>query len=124
MIAADTSSLVAFLSGEKGADVDQLDRALEQKQVVLPPAVVTEILSDASLSKEVTDLLTQIPTLDIKEGYWIRAGQARARVLSKGHKARIADALIAQSCLDHQVPLISRGKDFRHFAKLCALKLL
>ena len=124
MIAVDTSSLVAFLCGKRGADVDQLDRALELKQVALPPAVVIEILSDASLRREVTDLITQIPTLDIKEGYWIRAGHTRARVLAKGCKARIADALIAQSCLDHQVPLISRDKDFRHFVKVCSLKLL
>ncbi len=124
MTAADTSTLVAYLSGEKGADVDELDRALEQKQLVLPPVVVTEILSDAKLRKEVTELITQIPTLEIREGYWVRAGQTRAKVLLKGHKARIADALIAQFCLDHQVPLISRDKDFRHFAKICSLKLL
>jgi len=29
----------------------------------------------------------------------------------------LADTLIAQICIDHDVPLITRDKDFRHFAK-------
>jgi predicted nucleic acid-binding protein len=35
----------------------------------------------------------------------------------------LGDALIAQSCIDHDVPLITRDTDFRHFAKHCGLKL-
>jgi predicted nucleic acid-binding protein len=37
--------------------------------------------------------------------------------------ARLLDALIAQSCIDHDVMLIARDDDFRHFAKHCGLKL-
>jgi predicted nucleic acid-binding protein len=36
----------------------------------------------------------------------------------------IAAALIAQSCLDQSVPLVTRDKDFRHFAKSAGLPLL
>jgi predicted nucleic acid-binding protein len=36
---------------------------------------------------------------------------------------RLADTLIAQSCIDHHVPLITRDVDFRHFAKLGMLVL-
>jgi hypothetical protein len=46
MIAADTSTWIAFLEGEKGEDVDLLDRALEDRQVLMPPVVLTELLSD------------------------------------------------------------------------------
>jgi predicted nucleic acid-binding protein len=35
----------------------------------------------------------------------------------------LADALIAQSCIDHEISLIARDGDFRHFAKHCGLKL-
>jgi len=36
----------------------------------------------------------------------------------------LADTLIAQSCIDYRVPLITRDSDFRHFAKYCGLILL
>jgi len=61
---------------------------------------------------------------EINEGYWARAGQLRAHVISEGHKSKIADALIAQICLDHDVPLITHDADFRHFAAVSALRLL
>jgi predicted nucleic acid-binding protein len=37
-------------------------------------------------------------------------------VLAKRHKARLGDALIAQSCIDHGIPLLTRDRDFRNFA--------
>ncbi len=60
--------------------------------------------------------LLEIPVLELKPGFWERAGRLRARVIAAGHKARLADSLIAQSCLDHGVPLVTRNRDFRHFA--------
>jgi len=57
-------------------------------------------------------------------GYWERGGLLRSGILSKGRKARVADALIAQSCLDASVPLVTRDTDFRHFAQLAGLLLL
>jgi hypothetical protein len=45
-------------------------------------------------------------------------------LLSQGFKARLGDTLIAQSCLDHDTPLLTRDIDFRHFARLAGLKLL
>jgi len=45
-------------------------------------------------------------------------------VIARGRKARLADALIAQSCLDHEVPLITRDADFRNFSRVRDLQLL
>ena len=113
MIAADTSSLVAYFEGVSGADVDAIDRAARDNQLVLPPVVLTEILSDPGLPKNVRAAIAALPTLDVTPGYWERAGLLRASVLRRGRKARIADALIAQSCVDHGLALITRDKDFR-----------
>lgn len=123
MIAVDTSSLVAYLRGDRGEDVEAVDQAFETRQLVLPPMVVTEMLSDSKLSPSVIDLILQMPTLPILDGYWERAGRTRSKILSKGHKARIADALIAQICIDNNTPLLTRDKDFRHFHSICGLKL-
>lgn len=124
MIAVDTSSLIAFLGGSAGADVELIDVALARRQAVLPPVVLTEVLSDPGLDDEVRASLHDLPILEIVDGFWQRAGALRAAVLKTGRKARIADALIAQSCLDHQVPLITRDRDFRHFARLARLDLI
>lgn len=123
MIAADTSSLAAMLKGEAGDDVDKLVMAIAAGELVLPPVVVTEILSDPSAAPVVETYIADIATLEIRDGYWLRAGQIRRALHKSGFKARIADALIAQSCIDHDVALLTRDRDFRHFAKHCGLKL-
>jgi hypothetical protein len=48
----------------------------------------------------------------------------RAKVLSKRRKARLGDALIAQTCVDRGIPLLTRDKDFRAFAEAARLNLV
>jgi predicted nucleic acid-binding protein len=124
MIAADTSSLIAFLQGDEGDDTDLIQSALDHQQLALPPVVLTELLSDPALPRPVRTLLAGLPLLDIEPGFWERAGVLRASVLKQKKKARVADALIAQSCLDQSTPLVSRDRDFRHFAAAAGLPLL
>lgn len=123
MIATDTSSWSAFFEGKRGADVDALEQALEHGNVVLPPVVLSELLSSPSLTDHAAKLFVSVPLLELGTGYWERAGRLRAKVLGKGLRARLADTLIAQSCIDHKVPLITRDDDFRHFARLGGLRL-
>jgi len=123
MIAADTSSWIAFLEGSSGEDVQRLDRALEDRQVVMVPVVLTEILSDASLPAHVVKTISDLPLLEVASGYWQRAGALRAKVLAARRKARLGDALIAQSCIDQGIPLITRDRDFRAFAAAANLNL-
>jgi len=124
VIAADTSTWIAFLEGTSGDDVDLLGHALQQRQVVMVPAVLTELLSDPGLPSSAARLLSEIPLIGIESGYWERAGRLRARVLAKQRKARLGDALIAQSCIDHGVLLITRDRDFRVFAETANLNLV
>jgi predicted nucleic acid-binding protein len=123
MIAVDTSSLVAFLNGERGEDVARVDEALESGQVVLPPVVVTEILSLPRLDRRVSGLIRELPVLEPGVGYWERAATTRASVLRRRLRARLADTLICQSCLDHRVALITRDADFVNFARHAGLSL-
>jgi predicted nucleic acid-binding protein len=124
VIAADTSSWIAFLEGSSGDDVQLLDRALEDRQVVMVPVVLTELLSDASLPSHVVKTISDLPLLEVAPGYWHRAGALRAKVLATGRKARLGDALIAQSCIDQRIPLITRDRDFRAFAVAAKLNLV
>jgi len=122
--AADTSSWIAFLEGSTGEDVRLLDRALEDRQIVMVPVVLKELLSDASLPSNVVKAISDLPLLEVTSGYWRRAGALRAKVLAKRRKARLGDALIAQSCIDQSIPLITRDRDFRAFAMAAKLNLV
>lgn len=124
MIAADTSTWVAFLEGEKGEDTELLDKALEDRQVLMAPVVLTELLSDPKLPPEVARTFSEVPLIEIESGYWARAGALRAKTLAKRRKARLGDALIAQSCIDAGISLITRDRDFRAMAKVAGLDLL
>lgn len=121
MIAVDTSSLVAYLDGSTGVDVELLDEMLKAGQVVLPPVVLSEILSDPKLPKNLRHFLSQIPLMPVTDEFWVRVGDLRAKVLSKGYKSRIADAMIAQHCVDQNQKLITRDKDFRHYQRFGGL---
>ncbi|MEO5760873.1 MAG: PIN domain-containing protein [Vicinamibacteria bacterium] len=123
MIALDTNSLVHYLAGSRGPDVEAVELALAESQACLPPVVLSEILSDPTLPRNLEKVVLQIPTLEATGGYWERAGRLRARVIRSGHKAKLADTLIAQSCLDHNVLLVTRDRDFRHFV-VAGLRLL
>jgi predicted nucleic acid-binding protein len=124
VIAADTSSMIAFLEGREGEDTDLIQSALDHQQLALPPVVLTELLSDPAVPRPVRTLLAGLPILDLEPGFWERAGILRASVLKQKKKARVADALIAQSCLDQSAPLVTRDRDFRHFADAAGLPLL
>ncbi len=124
MIAADTSTWIAFFNGDDGEDVRLLDKGLDERQVLMVPVVLTEILSDPKLPSSVTETLVQLPQIEIGPGYWERAGALRAQVLAKRRKARLGDALIAQCCMDRGIPLLTRDRDFRAFAEGAGLELV
>ena len=67
--------------------------------------------------------IMEVPLLETQPGFWERAGRLRARLIARRSRARLADTLVAQSCLDHHVRLVTRDNDFRHFARLGGLRL-
>ena len=123
MIAADTSSLVAYFQGEPGDDCEAIERAMSGQVLVLPPVVATELLSDPKAGPELRDVIVGLPLLEPGPGFFYRAGELRAKLLARKLKARVADALIAQSCIDHRLPLITRDADLKPYAKLAGLRL-
>jgi hypothetical protein len=124
MIAADTSTWIAFLEGSGGEDTDLLDRALEDRQVLMIPVVLTELLSDPNLPAKVAKNLAEVPMVEIAEGYWQRAGALPGQAIAKRRKARLGDALIAQFCIDRGILLLTRDRDFRAFAGAAGLDVL
>ena len=124
MIAADTSTWVAYLEGATENDAELLRQTLRDKQAVMAPVVLSELLSDPKLPSQVAASLADLPLIQTKAGYWQRAGLLRAKVLSRGRRARLGDALVAQSCIDEGVPLLTHDRDFRAFVQAAGLDLV
>lgn len=114
--------MVAFLSGDAGDDVIRIGQAISDGELWLPPPVVSELLSKPDAS-QIEPLLAGVPLLDVVPGFWERAGRSRRVVRLQGLKAALADSLIAQCCIDADVALITRDRDYRHFECWCGLKL-
>ncbi len=123
MVAVDSSTLIAYLAGDGGPDIEALDQALMGQRACLPPVVVSELLSASKLARNLEATLAAMPVLELADGFWARAGRTRRVLAARGIRAPLADALICQSCIDHDVALITRDRDFRPFAKHCGLKL-
>lgn len=124
MICVDTSSMIAYLQGLEGNDVTLINHALLDQIAMFSPMTITELLSAPNVSSTLRETLMAIPMLPIQEGFWERTGLLRAKILAKGSKAKLADTLITQTCLDHQVPLITRDQDFQIFKRHAKLQLL
>lgn len=123
MIAIDTSSLCSYLQGVRDAHTAAVARAVANQEAVLPPIVVMETLSDPKVNEMAVRFTMSLPMLDLDDGYWARAGQLRASLLSQGLHAATPDCLVAQCCIDHDSPLITHDRDFFRFVRV-GLKLL
>lgn len=90
----------------------------------MSPVVLSELFSDPNFPTSYRSRLTSLQLLEIYEGFWERAGLLRASVIGRRLKAKLANTLIAQLCIDHKVPLLTRDRDFAHFARYAGLKLV
>src|SRR5690349_18319005 len=115
MIAADANVWIDYFNQASSKEAGALDQALEDGTLMMPVHVLTELISSPNILQSAVDLLKLLPRLELDSEFWARAGELRRKVLKKKLKARTLDCLIAQSCLDHGVPLITRDLDYRHF---------
>lgn len=123
MIAVDASVIISWLAQERGPEVLRLELIAQRGEGILAPVTLTELLSDPRASSALDPQLVAFPVLEIADGYWERSGALRAKVRKAGRKAALGDVLIAQSCIDADVPLLTRDTDFAAFAKIGGLKL-
>src|SRR2546429_2598313 len=120
MIAADTSTWIAFLEGERAPDTELLDQALRDRQLLMVPVVLTELLSDPKVPVQVARTLCDVPAIEIGSEYWQRAGALRAKVLAKRRRARLGDALIAQR--DRKSTRLNSSHGYISYAVFCLKK--
>lgn len=124
MIAVDSSVVIRWLNGVRHPACDALDSALARFAVRLPPAALAEVLSARTIEPAAAAFLATVPVLPVYDGYWARAGALRGAVRRQGRKAALGDALVAQSCIDADIPLLAVDSDFAVYADLGGLRLV
>ena len=123
IVTADSSVMIDYFKGINNKETKLVYEMIEEGALILPPMVISELLSNHELDDNTINAISVIPTFDVKDGFWIRSGFSRAKVLSKKLKARMLDVQIAQICIDNDVTIVTRDKDFRHFKKYLGLKI-
>ncbi len=117
MITADISAWIDYSRGLNTRWSGHLEQSLLAGTLAMSAPVLFEILSGPGLTPEADQLICQLPRLEVKAGFWERAGRMRRALLKRGSKARSIDCLIAQSCIDEEVVLIAGDQDYRHFSR-------
>jgi predicted nucleic acid-binding protein len=115
LIAVDTSSFRRYLEGVRDRDTQLVANALADGSAIVAGVVVTELLSKPELSGGSRSIVRSVRVLKLKEGFWERAAILRRNEFIDGRSGAIADVLIAQTCIDHRIPLITYDPDFRRF---------
>jgi predicted nucleic acid-binding protein len=124
MFAVDTNILIAHLQANEDFSTSLFKAKASREEVFIPPAVLAEYLSYPFLSENQMRQVQKFGLLSVSEDYWARAGLMRAELFKKGLKPKLPDTLIAQSCIDHDIPLLTRDTAFRQFAEHCGLRLV
>lgn len=123
-VVVDTSTWIDFFAGRR---VAVLEEALSRSSVVLPPIVLAELVSGARRRSEreaIRDLLADIPLHETPLAHWLRVGELRLRLASRGVSVSTPDAHVAQCALDRDGVLLSHDRVFSRIAAVTALRML
>jgi predicted nucleic acid-binding protein len=122
-VVADTSTWIHFLAGN---EAPLLDDALANAAVVLPPIVVAELVSGAVRDRDrraIARLLAELPLHSTPLDHWLRVGELRRSLKSRGISISTPDAHVAQCALDREAMLLSRDRIFGRIARLTGLRV-
>jgi len=123
-IVVDTSSWIEYFAGRP---LPELEEALLEGRVFLPPIVLAELMSarlDRHDQAELLDLLASLPLCDVQRDHWVRVGHLRAELSGKGVSISIPDAHVAQCVLDIRAHLLTHDKVSARISKHVPLRLI
>lgn len=103
-----------------------MERAISQATLILPPLVISEILSgDTTPAQRATvgELLQDSPLHDTPLAHWMAIGALRRKLRVHGLNVTLPDAHVAQCALDLHAILLTRDDIFLHIAGHTPLRL-
>jgi tRNA(fMet)-specific endonuclease VapC len=122
-VVVDTSVWIELFAGRP---VPALEEALRQGLVVLPPLVVAELVSGARRPRDrasIQGLVEELPLHETPLDHWIRVGDLRRRLASRGISVSTPDAHVAQCALERGALLLSRDAIFVRIAEASELRV-
>lgn len=129
MFLADTSVWVDHFRGADSAEARRLDAAFSGAEgICVCGLIVTEILqgvADDASYRRIKRLLDELVYLPMTRDTYIRAADIYRAVRRRGLSIRnTIDCLIAACAVQHNVPLLTKDKDFQTIARTAKLELL
>jgi predicted nucleic acid-binding protein len=122
-VVVDSSIWIEFF---RGKDLPALESALAEGRVLVPPIVVSELVSGAVSrgdARRVRDVVLELDVIDTPRDHWIRVGELRRELRARGLAVSTPDAHVAQCALDVGGILLSSDAVFRRIARLTRLEL-
>jgi predicted nucleic acid-binding protein len=106
--------------------MDEVAEALQHGAVVVPPIVVSELITGATTQSQrlaIGELLQDAPVHDTPLEHWIRVGDLRRMLAGKGLSVTIPDAHVAQCALDLDAVLLTADNVFSSIAQHVPLRV-
>jgi len=127
MTLVDSSVWIDYFNGRPTLETEHLDKLLGAEPVALGDLILTEVLQGFHLNKDyetAKELLTSLSVFDLLgTDQAIRCAENFRALRMKGIKVRkTADVIIATFCIDNDLPLLHRDKDFGPFHKHLRLR--
>ena len=123
MIVADTNVWIGFFNQTLAQNTLLFREAIQNQAVAMPTPILHELLCFPELNDLDRIYFSRFQTFNPSEQTWLRAGEMRRKILHKKLKCRAIDALIAQTCIENGLPLLTLDNDFKKFSNF-GLKLL
>lgn len=126
MIIADTSVWIDYFNGKVDSYTDELDKQLNEGNVVLGDLILLEILQGIKSDKAYNKTKKIIETLDQYEmlghNMVTRCANNYRQLRKRGMAIRkTADVIIATFCIENKIPLLFTDRDFKPFVEHCGL---
>lgn len=122
MILVDTSVWIDWLRKGTHPATRKLDRLVDEADLALSPVVLQELLMGARGEAQLAELCMYfevIPLLMPTRSTYVDAGALYARCRWAGITPRSPhDCLIAQTAIEHAVPLLHDDRDFERIAEV------
>lgn len=127
MTLVDSSVWIEYFNGRTTPETEYLDRLLGFEPVALGDLILTEVLQGFRLNRDyetAKELLTSLSVFTLLgPNRAIQSAENFRALRKKGVTVRkTADVIIATFCIDRDLPLLHRDKDFEPFHKHLRLR--
>ena len=120
-VVIDTSVWVAFLRGGRSPEAAAVEELVRSARAVTCGIVLAELLAgvkSAEQRERLSDALTGLDYVEMREQTWRRAGDLAAGLRDKGRTLPMSDLIVAALALENNLSVFTRDDHFQHIPDL------